>query len=545
MAADPSIFGNVSVKAPLPASPLQTATGLANLQDVQSQISQRNAQTEDLRSQAQLRIDQAKVQAVANAAAQQTGGDLRAAAKLAYQSDARAGKLLDDAADAKEKNAADTYKTQLGNTSAQAQSLASLAGAATPETWAALTPAMRALLPQSAQAQAPQLVPDQYSDNAKNGLVQMGVSAKDHTDQAAKNLELWMDGNHRNAIGKDFAAVGDDPAARQGVAARYKALGAPADEIAEFQNTPAAQIQTLLTTAEQDRTATDTETNNKALREQAAATLAQTTARDTAQAKNSAYEAQTGRMNAVTNRGELDLKKQATAAADIQPGTALYRQAQDLSDGTLTFADFQRLHSRAQADAPARAAVYDLARTMNPNFNPAQFELGYKFASSPKVQQQIASLKNVESGVDDLLKFSDAAARTGSPTLNQYGVKPIATMIGNKKYSNFNTAVTGFADELSGALGYGSATDMSRDMGFSMTDMNQSPENFKSNIRDVVLPFIARKKASIIGQMGPYGASQGGPPPAASDRVKVKGPNGQTGTAPKDSALPAGWSVVP
>lgn len=32
-------------------------------------------------------------------------------------------------------------------------------------------------------------------------------------------------------------------------------------------------------------------------------------------------------------------------------------------------------------------------------------------------------------------------------------------------------------------------------------------------------------------------------PPAGGDRVRVKGPNGQTGTVPKGTALPAGWSL--
>ena len=206
-------------------------------------------------------------------------------------------------------------------------------------------------------------------------------------------------------------------------------------------------------------------------------------------------------------QAEFQQRTTEAAGVDLKPGTAAYRQAQDLADGTLTFQDFQRLHSRAQADAPLRAAIYDTARQLNPNFNPASFEIGFKFASSPKVKQQVASIKNVESGVDDLLKFSDAATRSGSPTLNQYAVKPIQTALGGKSYSNFKTAVTAFADELSGALGYGSATDMSREMGFNMTDMNQSPANFKSNVQDVVIPFVARKKASLIGQMGPYGAT--------------------------------------
>ncbi len=77
--------------------------------------------------------------------------------------------------------------------------------------------------------------------------------------------------------------------------------------------------------------------------------------------------------------------------------------------------------------------------------------------------------------------------------------------LGGKRYSNFMTARTAFADELSGALGYGSASDMSREMGFDMTNANLSPENFRSAIEEIVVPFVNRKKSSILGPMGPYG----------------------------------------
>jgi hypothetical protein len=118
-----------------------------------------------------------------------------------------------------------------------------------------------------------------------------------------------------------------------------------------------------------------------------------------------------------------------------------------------------------------RMSFYDKAREINPNFSPAAFEMGYKFASSPKVKAQMASLRNVLSGVDDLLKVSDEASRTGVPLINQI-VLPAGRALGGKRYSNFHTAQIAFADELSGALGYGSATDMSREMGFDMTDPN-------------------------------------------------------------------------
>ncbi len=205
-------------------------------------------------------------------------------------------------------------------------------------------------------------------------------------------------------------------------------------------------------------------------------------------------------------------------AQPVKEGTPEERVAKDLAFGKLTMAQFARLYSYSR-DVNKKLAIYQKATDVNPNFNPALFEQGYRFFSTPKIQQQMASLNNVESGVPDLLKFSDLASRSGVTALNRL-IVPGGVAVGGKHYSNFDAARTAFADELSGALGYGSATDMSREMGFNMTDRNLSPENFKSAIQDVIMPFIQRKRASLLGPMGIYGQPGGGgdvvPPPAQS-----------------------------
>jgi hypothetical protein len=205
--------------------------------------------------------------------------------------------------------------------------------------------------------------------------------------------------------------------------------------------------------------------------------------------------------------GARNKAKTAGAIVDIQPGTKEYRIASDLATGDLTMADFTKLLTARGAGGQnvndMRMSFYDKAREINPNFSPAAFEMGYKFASSPKVKAQMASLRNVLSGVDDLLKVSDEASRTGVPLINQI-VLPAGRALGGKRYSNFHTAQIAFADELSGALGYGSATDMSREMGFDMTDPTLSPEQFRSAVQTVLIPFVNRKKASLVGEMGPY-----------------------------------------
>lgn len=191
------------------------------------------------------------------------------------------------------------------------------------------------------------------------------------------------------------------------------------------------------------------------------------------------------------------------AVQPLKPGERGYKVAQDLAYGRLTFQGFRTLYAYSR-DASAKERIYETAAALNPDFNQADFERGFKFISNPKVGQQLASLDNVLSGVDDLIRVSDQAARSGATVINKY-TTPAKIAIGDRRFTNLKTAQTAFADELSGALGYGSATDMSREMGFNMTDPNLSPENFASALRDIVVPFVQRKRAAMLKQGSVYG----------------------------------------
>src|SRR6185295_10818978 len=188
---------------------------------------------------------------------------------------------------------------------------------------------------------------------------------------------------------------------------------------------------------------------------------------------------------------------------EIKEGSREYTVARDLAYGKLTMAQFRGLYAYSR-DVNKKQAIYQKAGEINPNFNPAQFEMGFKLASSPKVQQQLASMDNVIKATPDLIAVSDAAQRSGVTKFNEY-TSPIRVALGNRKFSNLRIARIAFADELSGALGYGSATDMSRDMGFNMTDPNLSPANFASGLNEIVVPFIQRKRQTLLDQMGVYG----------------------------------------
>lgn len=191
----------------------------------------------------------------------------------------------------------------------------------------------------------------------------------------------------------------------------------------------------------------------------------------------------------------------------------LFKVAQDLAYGKLTMQQFRSLYAYSR-DTKGKQSLYATAQSLNPNFNPAAFEMGQTLAKNPKVQQQLASLDNVIQAAPDLLKASQEASRSGIPLVNGIVLKA-GINLGGKKYSNFKTAQIAFADELSGALGYGSATDMSREMGFNMTDPNLTPDQFNSSVQDIVIPFVQRKRDTLLHQMGVYG--QPGMNPAAGN----------------------------
>lgn len=187
---------------------------------------------------------------------------------------------------------------------------------------------------------------------------------------------------------------------------------------------------------------------------------------------------------------------------EIKAGSPQFKVAQDLAYGKLTMQQFARLYSYSR-DANAKLALYQKATELNPNFDPAKFELGYKFAGNAKIRQQVSSADNAIALIPEAIDISDKATRLGSTALNKLIIKGGVAM-GGKKYTDFSTMQTAFADEISGALGFGSATDMTRELGLKMTDLSLSSPNFRSSMR-IVGDFLEKKRGALVNQMGTYG----------------------------------------
>lgn len=344
---------------------------------------------------------------------------------------------------------------------------------------------------------AAQQIPEQYDPQAVARLSRVGVDVKTRNEMEREAAKLLASGDlERGAAAaislstspEDFENNLDQIALYNKRASdKWRAMGFSPETIktAREQSLTEKDRQTLANTATDNQRQADALTEAK---------------------RHNLAEEGIQRQNAATAAKNAAGGGTGGAASTIEPGTPAFKVAQDLAYGRITPSFFRTLQAYNR-DANKKEALYAKATELNPNFNEADFERGFKFISSPRIGSQLAALDNSLSGIPSLLEASDKAKRSGFPILNTWAIQPFKTAIGNKSYSNFKTAVTAFADELSGALGYGSATDMAREMGFNMTDMSQSPSVFASNMQDIVVPFVERKRASLLKQGSVYGQS--------------------------------------
>jgi hypothetical protein len=247
------------------------------------------------------------------------------------------------------------------------------------------------------------------------------------------------------------------------------------------------------------------------------------------QATNAIARGQLGVAQA-RERRESDAAQAASGASaqDVPPGSRDYRVAQDLASGDLTYSQFLRLYpSRSGAMAGKKAAIYDKARDLNPEFTPAAFESGYKFATNPKTVTAIAAVDNVLPNIKKLVDLSNSWDRTKYPDINRF-LGSVQAKLGDTTVANIRQAQKLIGDELGTALGGGAMTDMKLQLGLDVVDPNLAPETFMSNMARVE-EFLQNRKASLKTPMGHYanqntGAPPATPPPAGAVEQWVRDP---------------------
>jgi hypothetical protein len=223
-----------------------------------------------------------------------------------------------------------------------------------------------------------------------------------------------------------------------------------------------------------------------------------------------------------------------TQTPTLKPGTAAYRTAQDMAYGKLTFAQFRTLMAYNR-DAGMKLALYDTARQINPNFNPAAFEMGYRYAGNPKTQNTLVSIDNALSNFDKAVDISNALDRTDFPTIN----KLLASgkfELGGKAVTNMQQFQTILGDDIALAIGQGAPSDYKTKLAQSLTNGNLSKENFISTLRQAG-EFLQNRKRSILTQEGPYGTKEFNP------SASVEAPAVLGGSKPKTREIKGGGTA--
>lgn len=227
-------------------------------------------------------------------------------------------------------------------------------------------------------------------------------------------------------------------------------------------------------------------------------------------------------------QGRLAVEKQrearesATATAapvQIKPGTPEYRIAQDLANGKMTFSQFRTL-AAYNRNAALKFGIYDTARQLNPEFDPAQYELGFKMASNPQIRQRIVAINALAPVIDQAEALAGQVGNTDIPAFNKL-LQSAKFNVGNREVTNFRQLQTLLGDEVGNALGVGTGSDLKTRLGLDLVNPNLGPAQFAATMQQLRSVLDARR-AELTRQMGIYGSAA---QPAAAPPATAPGPN--------------------
>lgn len=203
----------------------------------------------------------------------------------------------------------------------------------------------------------------------------------------------------------------------------------------------------------------------------------------------------------------------------IAPGSPDYKIAQKLASGQLTFTQFRGLYPNRASDAGLKRAVYDMASELNPNFNPAQFEIGFKMASNPQINQRVVAINSLYPVIDQIEALSQQVPRGDIQAFNRLLIGG-KVQIGNRKAITFQQLKTLLGDEVGNALGVGSGSDLKTKIGLDLVNANLGDGSFQDTMEQLRNVLGARRDA-LVQTMGPYGGNAA-PPPAPKTEAPKK-----------------------
>ncbi len=201
---------------------------------------------------------------------------------------------------------------------------------------------------------------------------------------------------------------------------------------------------------------------------------------------------------------------QANASAVvIKSGTPEYKVAQQLAYGELTFPQLRTLYSYSR-DINRKLAIYQLAGELNPQFNPAQFEAGYKLFVNPQIRQRVVAIDALSPLIDRIKDIAAQVPRGDVQTFNRL-LNGARLQMSGRKIASLDQLSTLLGDEVGMALGVGTGSDMKTRLGLSTINTNLGTPAFNDTM-DQLQTVLSQRKTALLGTMGPYGAALGGAP---------------------------------
>lgn len=259
----------------------------------------------------------------------------------------------------------------------------------------------------------------------------------------------------------------------------------------------------------------------------------------------------------VVNNADQRIKPVPPASMTVNP--ALVPSGDALSMAAKRYLATGELPSMGMgsAGAAARVAIMNEAAKLDPQASLSLNKATYKADSAnlQNLQKTEGTLSAFETtagkNLDQFLSLANKIPDTGVPWLNTPVRMLNKAIVGSANMAAIDAARDVALREIARVTNdpkmSGALTDSARQEISALSPKNATLPQIKAVVK-VLQQDMANVHSGLTQQIASVkdGLSQhpGAPPPSPSgDRVRVKGPNGQTGTVPKGSTLPAGWSA--
>lgn len=168
--------------------------------------------------------------------------------------------------------------------------------------------------------------------------------------------------------------------------------------------------------------------------------------------------------------------------------------------------------------------IYNTARQLNPDFEPAQFELGFKMAGNPQIAQRVVAINAINPVMTRMEELIDKSGNTDIPALNSL-LNAAKFQLGNQTVTNFRQLQTLLGDEIGNALGVGTGSDLKTKLGIDLVNPNLSPGNFRANMEQARAA-LQQRRNELYKIQGPYAPKDSQAPPPATAPATTPAPQG-------------------